>query len=164
MADGEIKESRQARLEILRLYEEDPQGWYILVGRDAKGYHNTSIVHREEVWVIKEEVINPYERIGYAAKTRLEEAIDFSREISFGLRPIQIDAAGDIDTLMGSILAQRPLPASKVDTPIVAEGPYLLSRHATHLAKGQGRLEAELEEELERLIERRYGYLRRIYG
>jgi len=158
----EIKSAKQARLEIRKLYEEDPVGWHIFLGRDKKGYYNTSIVHRSDLWLIKEEVINPYEAIGYALKTTLQKDLEISEEISFGLRPLQSEIE-DIDDVL-KVMLQKPLPSSKITSPYVAEGPYIISTRLGELAPSQSELERRLSAELDRLVEKRYGYLRRIYG
>lgn len=159
---GEIKSAKQARLEILKLYEEDPEGWHIFLGRDKKGYYNTSIVHRSELWLIKEELINPYETVGYAFKTALQEKPKLSEELSFGLRPIQ-SRVEDTEALL-KLLKQKPLPRSKITSPYVAEGPYIAPTHLGSLAPSQSELEKRLSDELDRLVEKRYSYLRHIYG
>ncbi len=162
MLAEEIKSAKQTRLEILKLYEEDPEGWHILLGKDKKGYLNTSIIHREDFWLIKEEVINPFETVGYALKTTLEnDKLPFLKEITFGLRPVQ-GKFEDAETLLKNILEKKPLPPSQIITPYVAEGPYIFSEHL--IAPSQIELEKRLTDELDRLVERRYSYLRRIYG
>ncbi|MFN3621690.1 MAG: hypothetical protein ACK4TI_02255, partial [Nitrososphaerales archaeon] len=154
--------AKQTRLEILKLYEEDPEGWHILIGRDKKGYRNTSIIHRKELWLIKEEVINPFETVGYALKTTLKnETLPLLKDITFGLRPIQ-GTLEDTEMLLKAILEQKPLPPSEIITPYVAEGPYIFSEHL--IAPSQIELDNRLTAELDRLVERRYSYLRRIYG
>jgi len=158
----EIKSAKQARLEIRKLYEEDPEGWHIFLSRDKKGYYNTSVVHRSDLWLIKEELINPYEAIGYALKTTLQKDLKISDEISFGLRPLQGEVE-DIDALL-KVMFQKPLPLSKIKSPYVAEGPYIISTKLGSLAPSQSELESRLSAELDRLVEKRYSYLRRIYG
>jgi hypothetical protein len=158
----EIKSAKQARLEIVRLYEEDPEGWHIFLSRDNKGYYNTSVVHRSDFWLIKEEVINPYEVVGYALKTTLQKDLGLSEEISFGLRPLQ-GRVEDVEVVLKAML-QKPLPPSKITSPYVAEGPYIISTKLSSLAPSQSELEKRLSAELDRLTEKRYSYLRRIYG
>jgi len=160
---GEIKSAKQARLEILKLYEEDPEGWHIFLGRDRKGYYNTSVAHRSDLWLIKEEVINPYEAVGYALKTTLQEDSNLSEEIPFGLRPIQ-SRVEKVDEVLRVMLEQKPLPPSKITSPYVAEGPYIISSRLGSLAPSQSELERRLSAELDRLVEKRYSYLRPIYS
>jgi len=159
----EIKSARQAKLEILKLYEEDPEGWHIFLGRDKKGYYNTSVVHRSDFWLIKEEAINPYEAVGYALKTTLQKDPELADEISFGLRPLQ-SRVEEVDAVLRAMLEQKPLPPSKITSPYVAEGPYIISTRLASLAPSQSELERRLSAELDRLVEKRYSYLRRIYG
>ena len=104
----EIKSAKQARLEIIKLYEEDPEGWHIFLSRDKKGYYNTSVVHRSDLWLIKEEIINPYEAVGYALKTTLQKDPELVDEISFGLRPLE-GKVEEVDALLRAILGQKPL-------------------------------------------------------
>ncbi len=159
-----VKSAKQTKLEILKLYEEDPEDWHILLGKDKKGYYNTSIIHRKDLWFIKEEVINPFETVGYALKTTLSEVPPLSKEVPFGLRPIQ-SKVEDAATLLKTILKQKPLPLSEITTKYVAEGPYIFSEQLEHtIAPSQIELESRLTAELDRLVERRYSYLRRIYG
>ena len=160
----EIKSTKQAKIELLRIYEEDPDGWYVFLGRDKKGYYNTNIVHRKDLWLLKEEVINPNETIGYALRTTLEKELKLSEAVAFGLRPIQGELE-DVETILRVMLEQKPLPASKITSPYVAEGPYILSNRIDSLiTPSQSELERKLTDELDRLIEKRYSYLRRIYG
>jgi len=160
----EIKSARQARLEILKTYEEDPQGWHIFLWRDKKGYYNTRIIHQTDLWLIKEEIINPYETIGYSLKTTLPKEPKLSEEIAFGLRPIQ-GRLEDSEALLKLMLSQKPLPPSKITTPYFAEGPYIISTQKEgFIMPTQIELESRLSAELDRLIEKRYSYLRRVYG
>ena len=163
MLSEEIKSAKQARLEVLKTYEEDPQGWHIFLGRDKKGYYNTNIIHQSDLWLIKEEIINPYETVGYALKTTLQKEPKLS-EVAFGLRPVP-GSLEDAEAVLKLMLKQKPLPPSKIATPYVAEGPYIISTQKENfIAPSQSELESKLSAELDRLVEKRYSHLRRIYG
>jgi len=64
-----VRSSDRVKREVMRPYDESPEGWQVWVGKDRKGFLDLLISHGAELWQIKEFQVNPYEVVGYGAST-----------------------------------------------------------------------------------------------
>ncbi|MEM3383449.1 MAG: hypothetical protein QXL52_05535 [Nitrososphaerales archaeon] len=161
--------------EIFKLYNKDPIGWYILIRRDQKGYYDTTIVHKKDVWLIKEEQINPYELIGFGFKGELEnnEALKFIRSYQFGFRPISKKILDDfmislndeknLSKLMSKIIEEDPVPVDKIKSEFMVQGPLIYPTKPIELISNQNEMDVQLKIELDKLIYRKYPHLLTTY-
>ncbi len=169
-----VRTAKEARSEILRLYEQDPTGWHVMMGRDLKGYYDTSVVHNENLWLLKEEMVNPYESVGFALADKVEKKPSSLLPASFGFRPLPGDLlkqqpdrfddrlAGEI---IGSLMRQHPVPLSQLKSPAAVLGPFQrYEKIESAVPSRQDELDARLRMELDRLIVKSHGHLRRMYG
>ena len=63
-------------LEIKKRYDKDQQGWRVLSGRADQGLYDTFILHRDRLWQMKSEPINPFEVLGVGTTHhRIDEAL-----------------------------------------------------------------------------------------
>jgi len=102
-----LKSADVAKREIQRLYDKDPRKWHILSGRDSHGYNDLVVMHENDLWIIKEQLINPYKSVGFALKTvGKAHGVENIESPQYGVRPVtrtQIDAiveainSGDTD-------------------------------------------------------------------
>jgi hypothetical protein len=77
------------RREVMRGYDESPEGWQVRVGKDPKGYLDLLISHWSEVGQIKEFEVNPYKVVGYGASTLVSQPLlSDTQPYQFGLRPL----------------------------------------------------------------------------
>ena len=63
-----LKSAKDTKKEIMLNYNRDPQDWHIMVGKDNYGHTDTLITHSNELWILKEEIINPYKSLGFGIK------------------------------------------------------------------------------------------------
>ena len=66
--------SDDSRKEIMERYNKNPKGWYVFNGRDSKGFTNTIVIRGREIWIMKDEMINPYKSIGLGIKDDLPDS------------------------------------------------------------------------------------------
>jgi len=63
-------------MEMKRRYDRDPRGWRVLTGRSSRGLFDTFILHRDRLWQLKTEPVNPFEAIGVGSPVRrVDEAL-----------------------------------------------------------------------------------------
>jgi len=169
-----MEPSDELKSEVLRLYNQNPVGWYVLVARDVEGHIDTVFIRGEDAWFLKEEQTSPYERVGVGEKISVN-GLDRYRYTSFGFRPIpqavlkQIgmsrSSPRNIDLLLETLLKTKPLPLHSIKSPVFIEGPIIVQRdRCGRIFESQKELDLKLRRELNRLLDRRYPHLRRIYG
>ena len=152
--------SDDSRKEIMERYNKNPKGWYVFNGRDSKGFTNTIVIRGREIWIMKDEMINPYK---------------FLDLHSFGYRPLTDDFAknimrsqGDkrrIDSTLNQALQSDPLSLDKLKDNIVLQGPIIRSPKTSDLlSKSQQSLDNTLTQQLDNLISRKYPHLQTTYG
>ncbi|WP_309491835.1 hypothetical protein [Candidatus Hecatella orcuttiae] len=155
---------------IARIYEEDPKGWHMLVGRDVKGYHDILVIHNSEFWHIKEQSLNPYETVGFGVHGILEDRKlppGLSAEFPYGFRPLtrhqtaqlaEVFRTGDnLQKVVQSLFATQPTSLRQLNSPIVMQGPILHAEKPLGiLSEGHRKLDSELRRQLERLLYEKY--------
>lgn len=169
MGRDPLLDSAKIRREIARLYDKDPQGWNVLVGKDRAGFYDMMISHGSEAWQVKEYQVNPYKFVGLGS--RLPSAI--SPQIPnagspFGLRPIGINMIKDIAGLMedprsmsnlaGRLLSERPVSAREaMESPAILQGPILQSENPLGaLSTSHSKLDVKMRRELQRLVNKEF--------
>jgi hypothetical protein len=163
-----LLDSNKIRTEIARLYDRDPQGWRVLVGRDKLGFYDAIISHGKEAWQVKEYQVNPYKFVGLGTKLpSLLEPVVF-KEHNFGLRPIGFtqmrelaNAADDpngISDLAARLLSQKPVASTEaMRGPAILHGPVLQSsRPIDALSSAHTELDQRLRIELQHLVNRSF--------
>jgi hypothetical protein len=162
-----MQDSTKIRREIARLYDLNPEGWRVLVGRDKTGFYDALISHGTKAWQLKEYQVNPYKFVGLGSRlpnTSPDPLI--AREHPFGLRAIGLDQMKEIASviddpssmseLAAKLLSRRPVSASEaVESPAVLQGPILQSpRPLDALSSAHTRLDERLRKELQNIIRR----------
>jgi len=160
----ELQPSDVIKKQVFKLYNADPTGWRILVGRDRRGFSDLAIMHPPDAWVLKEQIINPYTSVGYGMKLKADDlGAASSSPYSFGLRPLSerrlkhiaelIERGGSLDEAMERIMRTPPLayPAALSCSPIMAQGPVMVAQREI-LSHGQKELDERLRTELQRLL------------
>ena len=163
-------DANKIRSEIARLYDRDPQGWRVQVGRDKFGFYDAIITQGAEAWQLKEYQVNPYKFVGLGTKLpSLPEPVVF-KEHNFGLRPIGLtqmrelaNAADDMNSmseLATRILSQKPVISREaMEGPAVLHGPVLQStRPIDKLSSAHSELDQKLRKELQDLVNKNYRY------
>jgi len=160
-------DSTKIRHEIARLYDKNPEGWHVLVGRDRSGFYDALISHGTEAWQLKEYQVNPYKFVGLGSKLpNLPAGPLISQEHPFGLRAIGLDQMKEIASVLddpssmselaAKLLSRRPVSASEaVESPAILQGPILQSpRPLEALSSAHTKLDARLRKELRNLVNR----------
>lgn len=167
--------SVELKKQIFRRYNEEPKDWYVFTSRDLRGYLDTIVVHGQDVWLIKEEQINPYESTGFGVRERVEKAEAFraSSPYPFGFRPLPqelvkemmkaIGRGTDIRESIDRAMGIRPLPIHKIRSDVMMQGPILYSPKPVRITPNQEALDAKLRLELGRLLNRKYPHLLSTY-
>jgi len=164
-----LKTADQAKREIGRRYSVDPEGWQVLYGKNQAGSSDLIVVHGSDMWIIKENPVNPYQSIGLGAKARLregEEIKSFSH-YSFGLRPLPSEQMQELMLrlvsgkstwkVMREIMAIKPSSPRDIRSPVVVQGPVVYSQKPIEVISETHReLSEKLDEELEKLLYKRY--------
>ncbi|MGA3297570.1 MAG: hypothetical protein ABSD41_08965 [Candidatus Bathyarchaeia archaeon] len=161
-------DSNRIRSEIARLYDRDPQGWRVLVGKDKFGFFDAIIMQGADAWQVKEYQVNPYKFVGLGTKLpSLAEPMVFKGN-NFGLRPIgfnqmkELENAADdpnnMSDLAARLLSQRPVASTEaMEGPAVLHGPVLQSpRPLDALSSAHSELDEKLRRELQSLVNRNF--------
>ncbi len=170
-----VESSNEIRKKAMNAYNQSPKGWKVTVTRDRAGFYNTMIVKRKNIWLLKEQVINPYETAGYGLVDTLDEEPEFdSPGSSFGFRPLKADSLElaqneeDLkrrsDRLLRETLTRDPVSLNRITTPLTIQGPMVYSDKRDAIFSAHHRdLDFKLKVELEKLISKRHPYLRTTY-
>jgi hypothetical protein len=164
-----LLDSSRLRREISRLYDKNPQGWSISVGKDRAGFFDVLISNGAKAWQVKEYQVNPYKFVGLGSRipnitpNRLS-AIDYS----FGLRPIGVEEIKELTTLLDNpqgmneltsrLLSQKPVTSEEAtESPAILQGPVMQShRPLEALSTAHSRLDERMRKELQRLVNREF--------
>jgi len=160
-------DSTKVRREIARLYDKDPEGWRVLVGKDRSGFYDALISHGTEAWQVKEYQVNPYKFVGLGSKLpNITSGALVPQEYPFGLRAIGLDQMKEVASviddpktmseLAAKLLSRAPVSASEaLESPAVLQGPILQSsRPLETLSSAHTRLDERLRKELQHLVRR----------
>ena len=108
--------SAEMRKKIANMYDNDPEGWQVFAARGRGRYYDTVFIHGDDHYIIKEEVINPYESIGLATHEKIESKKSSLGRIPFGLRGVPSDMLKRMMNtseesgrdIISEVLTQRP--------------------------------------------------------
>lgn len=154
---------------IIKKYNSDPSEWRVIFGRDNYGHYNTAIGHESDIWIIKEEQINPYKFVGYG--TKVNSDVDILKKISpysFGLRPISEKQIEKLATgfslrnnkfkeILSNIMKTNPSPINELNSKIILQGPVVSSDQTTKLISQKNKeLDLKLRKELRKLLYKKY--------
>jgi hypothetical protein len=164
-----LLDSTKVRREIARLYEKNPEGWRVVVGRDRSGFFDALIAHGTEAWQVKEYQVNPYKFVGLGSRLpNLSSGPLIPQEHPFGLRAIDLDQMKEIanviddpasmSELAAKLLSRKPVSAREaVESPAILQGPVLQSpKPLEALSSAHTRLDAKLRKELQSLVYREF--------
>jgi hypothetical protein len=164
-----LRDSTKIRREISRLYDKDPQGWNVLVGKDRLGFFDVLISHGTEAWQVKEYQVNPYKFVGLGSKFTSPNPLDLAgKEYPFGLRPIatnqlkdlasMIDDPRAMNDLASKLLSQKPVSSLEAaESAAVLQGPIMQStRPIDALSSAHTKLDEKLRKELQRIVHRQF--------
>jgi len=167
--DETLKTADQVKREIARRYSVDPDGWQVLYGRNPDGSSDLMVVHGSDMWIIKENAVNPYRSIGLGAKARLREGEEIKgfSPYPFGLRPLPREQMQELmlrlvsgkttRKLMTEIMMTKPSSPKDIRSPVVMQGPIVYSERPIELiSETHRKLSEKLDEELEKLLYKKY--------
>lgn len=160
-------DSTKIKREISRLYDKDPEGWNVLVGRDRSGFYDILFSHGTKAWQVKEYQVNPYKFVGLGAKLRnMPEPPVATPNYPFGLRPISVDLIKELtnamddpkimDEIASKLLSERTVSSIQAaQSPAILQGPIFQSdRPLDALSSAHSRLDEKLRRELRRIVHR----------
>jgi len=160
-------DSTKIKREISRLYDKDPEGWNVLVGRDRSGFYDILFSHGTKAWQVKEYQVNPYKFVGLGAKLRnISEPPTVTPNYPFGLRPISVDLMKELtnamddpkimDGIASKLLTERTVSSIQAaQSPAILQGPIFQSdRPLDALSSAHSRLDEKLRRELRRIVHR----------
>lgn len=164
-----MRTAGEVKREIARRYSADPGGWQVLYGRSPGGSNDLIVVHGSDVWIVKEDSVNPYESVGLGAKGRLRkgEEIESFSPYPFGLRPLSSDRIQELMArlmsgkgtreTMKQIMKIKPSSPRDIRSPVVVQGPVVYSQKPIELISDSHKeLSEKLDEELQKLLYRKY--------
>jgi hypothetical protein len=164
-----ISPSEKIKEKIIKRYNSNPIGWRIIFGKDNYGHFNTAIAHETNIFLIKEEQINPYKYVGFG--TEISTEMDVFKKISphtFGLRPVSEKQIKKLSKglnlgnkkfkdVFSDIMRNNPVSADKIDSSIVLQGPIVSSERTTNIISQKNKeLDAKLRSELKKLLNKKY--------
>jgi len=164
-----MEPAEDIKKEILKRYDSNPSGWRVLVGRDRRGYFDLIVSHDSDMWLIKEEQINPFHSVGFGIRDKAVsfETIERISPYTFGLRPLSerqmtkvalaLRSGESPSRLLARVLRTDPVASTEITSPGILQGPVIHSARGIGLiSERQAELDRELRRELERLLMRKY--------
>ncbi|MEM2942584.1 MAG: hypothetical protein QXT81_04090 [Candidatus Bathyarchaeia archaeon] len=166
--DADIQPLERLKKEIAKSYDSNPLGWSIHVGRDRRNFSQILVSHGSQLWILKEEWINPYKSVGFGA--RLEcggESLRVPGTQEFGLRPLAPKQMKQLAELMSRnedprdlllrVMRSSPIASHDIRSPLVLQGPIIASPNPLSLLSDKHQeLDLRLREKLERLLLRKH--------
>jgi len=164
-----VEPAEDVKKEILKRYDSNPSGWRVFVGRDRRGHFDLIVSHDSDMWLIKEEQINPFLSVGFGVRDKVVkfEAIEKISPYTFGLRPLSerqmmkvalaLRSNESPSKLLARALMADPVASTEIRSPGILQGPVIHSAKGIELiSERQAELDRELRLELERLLMRKY--------
>ena len=140
----------------------------MLVDRDPRNFSQVLISNGSQVWMLKEEWINPYKSVGFGARLPgLAESLKAPVPQDFGLRPLTQSQMEELVGIMGKggsptdlflqIMTSKPVASHDIKSPVVLQGPIMASPHPLSLVSDKHQeLDRRLSEELNKLLIKKY--------
>lgn len=167
-------DSAEIKNRIAREYNNNPQGWQVHTAKDERGHTDTIFVHSDDIFIIKEELVNPYKSIGVGLHGKLDSRIKSVVAPSFGLRPLDFNTLQILSTMdereaqksiINEVLTKNPISFENINAPAVIHGPITHSNKMLNfMGSRQKDIDCQLKEELDRLLERKYPHFKTMYG
>jgi hypothetical protein len=164
-----LHDSAKIRREIARLYDRNPEGWRVLVGKDRSGFYDALISHGTDAWQVKEYQVNPYKFVGLGSRLpQVTSSPLIPQDHPFGLRPIgveqmkqfasMVDDPKTMTEIAARMLSTKPVSASEaLESPAILQGPILQSaRPLDSLSSAHTKLDEKLRKELQHLVNREF--------
>jgi len=164
-----MEPAEDTKKEILKRYDSNPSGWRVFVGRDRGGHFDLIVSHDSDMWLIKEEQINPFRSVGFGVRDKVVgfETIERISPYTFGLRPLSerqimkvalaLRSNESPSKLLARALRTEPVASTEITSPGILQGPVIHSARGIELiSERQAELDRELRLELERLLMRKY--------
>lgn len=162
-----MRDSTKVRHEISKLYDRDPHGWKVLVGKDKSGFFDVTITHKDEGWQIKEYQVNPYKYVGLGSRLPNTPVHQIATDNpAFGLRPVGVDQMKELAGLMDDpksmndillrLLQEKPTSSRDLAESVgVLQGPILQSSSPLEaLSTAHTKLDEKLRKELRNVVRR----------
>ena len=140
----------------------------MLVGRDPRNFSQVLISNGSQVWMLKEEWINPYKSVGFGARLPgVNETMKGVAPQDFGLRPLTQSQMEDLVGIMSrgespkdlflQIMSSKPVASHDIRSPVVLQGPIMASPNPLSLVSDKHQeLDRRLSEELRKLLIKKY--------
>ena len=164
-----MHDSAKIRREIARLYDRNPEGWRVLVGKDHSGFYDALISRGTDAWQVKEYQVNPYKFVGLGSRLpQITNSPLVPQEHPFGLRPIAVEQMKEFASIVDDpktmneiaarMLSTKPVSASEaLESPAILQGPILQSaRPLDSLSSAHTKLDEKLRKELRQLVNREF--------
>jgi len=164
-----LEPAEEIKKQILKRYDSNPSGWRVLVGRDKRGHYDLVVSHDSDMWLIKEEQINPLHSVGFGVRSKIEslEAVEKLSPVTYGLRPLSksqmtriasaLQSEMSLSEVLSKFLKTDPVASSEITSPGILQGPVIHSPKGIGLiSERQAELDRELRNELEKLLMRKY--------
>ena len=164
-----MEPAEDLKKEILKRYDSNPSGWRVFVGRDRRGHFDLVVSHNSDIWLIKEEQINPFRSVGLGVRDKVTsfEHLEKISPYTFGLRPLSKKQMMRValalrrnespSRLLTGILKTEPVASTEIASPGILQGPVIHSARGIELiSERQAELDRELRLELERLLMRKH--------
>jgi len=163
-----LQTAEKLRKEIAKSYDSNPAGWSVLVGRDPRNFSQVLISNGSQVWMLKEEWINPYKSVGFGARLPgVNETMKGVAPQDFGLRPLTQSQMEDLVGIMSrgespkdlflQIMSSKPVASHDIRSPVVLQGPIMASPNPLSLVSDKHQeLDRRLSEELRKLLVKKY--------
>ncbi len=163
-----MQTAEKLRKEIAKSYDSNPAGWSVLVGRDPRNFSQVLISNGSQVWMLKEEWINPYKSVGFGARLPgVNETMKGVAPQDFGLRPLTQSQMEDLVGIMSrgespkdlflQIMSSKPVASHDIRSPVVLQGPIMASPNPLSLVSDKHQeLDRRLSEELRKLLIKKY--------
>ncbi|MGQ9543583.1 MAG: hypothetical protein ACUVTM_05820 [Candidatus Bathyarchaeia archaeon] len=166
--EGKMQPAERIKKEIARLYDANPLGWSVLVGKDSRNFSQVLVSHGPKIWILKEEWINPYKSVGFGV--RLEgggELLKSDGLQQYGLRPLNrkqikeltnlMEREEDLREFLMKVIKSKPVPSRDARSPLIVQGPIMATSNPLSLLSDSHReLDIKLREQLEKLLLRKY--------
>jgi hypothetical protein len=164
-----LHDSAKIRREIARLYDRNPEGWRVLVGKDRSGFYDALISHGTDAWQVKEYQVNPYKFVGLGSRLpQVTSSPLIPQDHPFGLRPIGVEQMKEFASIVDDpktmteiaarMLSTKPVSASEaLESPAILQGPILQSaRPLDSLSSAHTKLDEKLRKELQHLVNKEF--------
>ena len=163
--------SDKIRAKIEKDYNKNPNGWQAYMSNN-KGHLDSIFINEDNLYIIKEQIINPFKSIGLGVKRRISFDLKESKQIDFGLRPVNpklidnlINNQSESNNLINKILKQKHSAYKNIKTPVMLQGPVNYSSpDIKEIRKNEKDIDSRLRIELQKILDRKYPYISSIYS